>query len=67
MYKFIKEQDKSNQFDFTKLTFEVDAIQADDIVREFYLFMVGCGFISKTVVDSLEQIASEYTEQDKEN
>jgi hypothetical protein len=68
MYIFKKEQDASNKFDFTKIQFEIDAVQSDDIIREFFYFMVGCGFNSQNIVESFVQIASEYTIlKDEEN
>jgi hypothetical protein len=44
-YKFIKERDENNTFDITEITFNVEAVQLEDLIQEFELFLKASGFI----------------------
>lgn len=44
-YKFIKERDDNNTFDITEITFDVEAVQLEDLVQEFELFLKASGFV----------------------
>ena len=51
MYKFIKEQDKTNHFDNTRIEVQCDAVSLPDILEAFEYFLKGCGFEFKGNVD----------------
>lgn len=44
MFKFIKIRDDENDFDLTDVMHKTDANTLDDILREFALFLRGCGY-----------------------
>lgn len=46
-YVFIKEKDKDNPFDNTRVTLEVEAGTLDDILESFKEFLLASGFSIK--------------------
>lgn len=54
-YKFIKLPNPDNEFDNTKVEFEVEAEKWTDLVEEFEAFLRGCGFRPKGTLDFTEE------------
>jgi hypothetical protein len=48
-YKFIKEQDHTNQFDKSEIIFTVDTVTCSDLCEEFRYFLLSCGYHPDTV------------------
>lgn len=42
------------------LELKIDPVQATDLVREIYYFLVGASFHKNTVLDAFETIVEEY-------
>ena len=43
-YTFIKEQDKENKFDVTRVQIDVDTVSLADVVEAFEEYLQACGF-----------------------
>ena len=49
-YIFIKEVDKDNQYDLSKITFETEAEKLTELLEELELFIKAAGFNPKGIL-----------------
>ena len=66
MYKFKKLQDPNNKFDVSEIEFSVDAETGDEIVQEFYFFMLASGFHKDGVLRCFEGVIEEFGDNEGE-
>lgn len=52
MFKFRKDINVDNEFDITQIEFGVHATTTDELVEEFYHFMLACGFRRESILTS---------------
>lgn len=52
MYKFRKDIDPNNEFDIAQIEFGIQAVTTDELVEEFYRFLLACGYQKESILTS---------------
>ena len=58
-YFFLKQRDTDNKFDNTDIKFTVNTASSDELVREFYNFMLACGFHKDSALSGMATVLDE--------
>lgn len=56
----------TNERPLESLTYTVDAVVCQDVVRAMYYYLLGCSYHKQNILDSMSAIAEEYEEKDDE-